>query len=277
MEKILVVIDPLKANRNLLDFAIYISQQTKSAITALFIENAVTDKLVEKDLHGFPVAFTGIQMAKNLLVIKAEIEETLSDFERKCVDRWIPFVVHRDYGRPVDDVVAESRFSDIMLIDAGIELENKSERTPTAFVREILRKSECPVILAPEHPGDIHEIIFCYDGSSNAMHAIRQFTCLFPQFKEKRLVILEVTKNGKKDRQVEKRLTEWAGNHYSDFEHEIMKGTVGQVLFDSVFKKENIFIVMGSFGRSALSAFFKKSAAESLIKMTTQPVFITHA
>ncbi len=276
MEKILVVIDPLKANRNLLEFALYIGHLTKSAITCVFIENAVTDRLVEKDLHGFPVAFTGIETAKNRLVMKAEIEETLSGFERKCADRWIPFVVHRDYGLPVDDVVAESRFSDIMLIDAGIDLEKKSERTPTAFVQEILRKSECPVILAPEHPGDIHEIIFCYDGSPNAMHAIRQFTCLFPQFKEKRLVILEVTKNGIRDRQVEKRLTEWVGNHYIHFQHEIREGTAGQILFDSVFKKENIFIVMGSYGRSALSAFFKKSTAETLIKMTTQPVFIAH-
>ena len=277
MEKILVVIDPLKANKNLLDFALYISRQTKSAITCLFLENVVTDKLVEKDLHGFPVAFTGIETAKNRLIMKAEIEETLSGFERKCADHWIPFVIHRDYGMPVDDIVAESRFSDVVLMDAGIELEKKSERTPTSFVREILRKSECPVILAPEHPGEINEIIFCYDGSPNAMHAIRQFTCLFPQFKEKRLVILEVTKNEKKDRQVEKRLTEWVGNHYTDFEHEIKKGTVSQILFDSVFKKENIFIVMGSFGRSALSAYFKKSTAESLIKMTTQPVFIAHS
>jgi hypothetical protein len=276
MEKILVVIDPLKANRNLLDFALYIGQQTKSAITGIFIENAVTGKPVEKDLHGFPVVFSNNVTAKNRLVIKSEIEEILSDFERKCVDRWIPFVVHRDYGVPIDDVVAESRFADLMLIDAGIEIEKKSEQTPTAFVREILRKSECPVILAPGHPGDIHEIIFCYDGSPNAMHAIRQFTCLFPQYKDKKLVILEVTKDEKGNRQVEKRLREWVGNHYTHFQHEIRKGAVRQILFDSVFKKENIFIVMGSFGRSALSAFFKKATAESLIKLTTQPVFIAH-
>jgi nucleotide-binding universal stress UspA family protein len=276
MGKILVVIDPVKANRNTLDFALYIGQQTKSAITGLFIENA-DPRLVERDLHGFPVAFTEKNIAKNRLVIKAEIEQTLSDFEMKCADRRIPFVVHRDYGIPVDEVLAESRFADLLLIDAGTELEKKSERAPTDFVNEILRKSECPVVLAPEHPGEINEIIFCYDGSRNAMHAIRQFTCLFPQFKDKKLVILEVKKDGKGDLQKEKRLTEWMGNHYPHFQHEIRTGTVRQILFDSVFKKENIFIVMGSFGRTALSAFFKKATAESLIKITTQPVFIAHS
>jgi nucleotide-binding universal stress UspA family protein len=276
MEKMLVVIDPLKVNRNLLDFALDIGQQTKSAITGLFMERAFSDKLVEKDLHGFPVAFTENKTAKYRLSIKAEIEETLSDFERKCMDRRIPFVVHRDFGVPVDDVVAESRFADLMLIDAGNEPYKTSENTPTAFVREILRKSECPVILAPAHPGDIHEIIFCYDGSRNAMQAIRRFSNLFPQYKDKKLIILEVLKDEKEDRQADKRLKEWVGNHYCHFQHEIRKGTVRQILFDSVFKKENIFIVMGSFGRSALSILFKKATAESLIKLTTQPVFIAH-
>jgi hypothetical protein len=276
MEKILVVIDPLNANRNLLEFALYIGQLTKSAITGLFIEDAVTGRPVEKDLHGFPVAFTETATVKNRLVMKAEIEEILSDFEKKCVDRWIPFVVHRDFGVPVEDVVSESKFADLMLIDAGVEIEKKTGGAPTAFVREILRKSECPVILAPEHTGEIHEIIFCYDGSPNAMHAIRQFTCLFPQFKDKKLVILEITKDGKGDRQSEKRLKEWVGNHYMYFHHELRSGAVRQILFDRVFKKENIFIVMGSFGRSAISAFFKKATAESLIRITTQPVFIAH-
>jgi hypothetical protein len=277
MEKILVIIDPLKTNRNLLDFALYVAQLTRSAITGLFIERAVSDRLMEKDLHGFPISFTENETVKNRLAIKAEIEEILSEFERKCVDRWIPFVVHRDYGVPIDDVVAESRFADLMLIDAGIEPEEKSERTPTAFVREILRKSECAVILAPVHRVDIHEIIFCYDGSRNAMHAIRQFTCFFPQFKDKKLIILEVTKDGKGDRQAEKRFIEWVGNHYTQFQHKKKNGIIRQILFDSIFKKENIIIVMGSFGRNALSVFLKKETAEPLVKMTTQPVFVAHS
>ena len=276
MEKILVIIDPLKPNGHMLDFALYIAEKTRSAITALIMETAFSGKLVEKDLHGFPVAFAENTTAINRLAIKAGIEETLSGFERKCVDRHIPFIVHRDYGLPVEDIMDESRFADFMLIDAGMEPDKDSEHTPTSFVREILRKSECPVILAPEHPGEIHEIIFCYDGTSNAMHAIKQFTCLFPQFKDKKLVILEVTKEGKEDRQAEKRLKEWVGNHYTHFQHEIKTGTVRQILFDSVFKKENIFIVMGSFGRSAMSIVFRKATAESLIKITTQPVFIAH-
>ncbi|HEY2349598.1 MAG TPA: universal stress protein [Puia sp.] len=276
MEKILVVIDPLHSNKNLLDFALFIAQQTRVTITALFMETAFSGNLMERDLHGFPVAFAENKTAKNRLAIKAEMEETLAVFGRKCLDRSIPFVVHRDYGLPVDDIIAESRFADLMLIDAGVEFEKKSKQAPTGLVREILRKSECPVILSPTSVADIHEIIFCYDESPNAMHAIRQFTSLFPRFKDKKLVILEVTKDGKADRQAEKRLNEWVGNHYAHFQHVIRSGMVRQILFDSMFRKENIFIVMGSFGRSALSGFLKKATAEPLIKITTQPVFIAH-
>ena len=109
------------------------------------------------------------------------------------------------------------------------------------------------------------------------MYAIRWFSCLFPQYKDKKLIILEAINDGKENRQADKRLKEWAGNHYAHFQHEKKTGTIKQILIDHVFKKENIFIVMGSFGRSTLSVLFKKPTAEFLIKLTTQPVFIAHS
>jgi len=46
--------------------------------------------------------------------------------------------------------------------------------------------------------------------------------------------------------------------------------------FDYLFKRKNMFLVMGAYGRNALSQFFKRSHADLLIETVTQPIFIAH-
>jgi nucleotide-binding universal stress UspA family protein len=40
--------------------------------------------------------------------------------------------------------------------------------------------------------------------------------------------------------------------------------------------KKNKLIVMGAYGRSMLSSFFKRSSADALIRILDLPIFITH-
>jgi hypothetical protein len=57
---------------------------------------------------------------------------------------------------------------------------------------------------------------------------------------------------------------------------EALKGETGTKLFDFLFKRKNMFLVMGAYGRNALSQFFKRSHADLLIKTVSQPIFIAH-
>jgi hypothetical protein len=92
----------------------------------------------------------------------------------------------------------------------------------------------------------------------------------------KKLTILEVRGNNEKETSAQSLLAEWLQSHYHDFQFEIFNGNVDNILFDYLFKRKNTFIVMGAYGRSALSTFLKKSTAGHLIRMTSQPVFISH-
>jgi nucleotide-binding universal stress UspA family protein len=40
--------------------------------------------------------------------------------------------------------------------------------------------------------------------------------------------------------------------------------------------KQDVVVVMGAYGRSYVSGFFKKSSADPLIKKIDLPIFITH-
>ena len=69
---------------------------------------------------------------------------------------------------------------------------------------------------------------------------------------------------------------EWLKEHYTDLHFEAQKGKTDTILFDYLFKRKNMFLIMGAYGRNVLSQFFKRSYADLLIKTVTQPIFIAH-
>lgn len=276
MEKILAAMNPLDPNKKIMDFALYLARLTKSRITGIFLEKTLAGKLVQRDLHGFPIAFADSEAARNKMADSARVEEAISNFKKVCSDSGVLFEIHRDHGMPIEDVIAESRFSDMLIVDAAMTFNQNSEETPIRFVEDIIKESQCPVIVAPEEFDKLDEIVFCYNGAFDSIFAIKQFTHLFPQLENKRLIILEVIENKKSRNQEDTLFTDWLRNHYSNFKYEIINGQVNLMLFDFLFKRKNIIIVMGAYGRDALSTFFKKSTAEPLIKIITQPIFISH-
>ena len=177
---------------------------------------------------------------------------------------------------PARELIEESRFADVLVVDTEISFNKRYDATPTEFVRDILEKAECPVIIASESFEAIDEIIFTYNGSAASVFAIKQFTYLFPQLHNKKTSVIQFNEAGKWQDPDKYKFKEWLKEHYTNFHFEALKGKADTILFDYLFKRKNMFLVMGAYGRNALSQFFKSSQAYILIKTLTQPIFITH-
>jgi hypothetical protein len=99
---------------------------------------------------------------------------------------------------------------------------------------------------------------------------------MFPELIGKKLTLVQVSESGEWNNENKHPLKEWLQNHYADFVFETLVGDPDTRLFDYLFKKKNIMVVMGSYGRNTASRFFKHSRADLLIKTVTQPIFISH-
>lgn len=278
MEKILLAIDAVNPDKNTLDFACYLGRLTKSKVTGVFLENfAAEENPVLKKIHG--MAYVDWEVDEESEKHKAKmdlVEKNIYFFKEGCTNREVRYSVHRDRGVPVRELIEESRFADVLVVDAETSFNKRYEGSPTEFVRDILKKAECPVIIAPESIEAIDEIIFTYNGSFSSVFAIKQFTYLFPQFNNKKVSIIQVNETGEWQDPDKYKFNEWLKEHYTNLHFEALKGEIDTGLFDYVFKRRNIFLVMGAYGRTALSQFFKRSHADLLIKTVSQPIFITH-
>jgi hypothetical protein len=278
MEKILLAINGINVNRNALEFACYLARLTKSKIIGVFLENLVADENpVLKQMHGLRYLDWEVDEKSDEYTSKMElIERNISIFKEGCINREVRFGFHRDRGVPAQELIEESRFADVIIADSETSFNKRYEGVPTEFVRDILKKTECPVIIAPENFDAVDEIIFTYNGSASSVFAIKQFTYLFPQLNDKRVNIVQANKKGQWEDSHRYKFKEWLKDHYTHLHFEAIKGETDTELFDYAFGKENIFLVMGAYGRNSLSRFFKRSHADVLMQTVTQPIFITH-
>jgi hypothetical protein len=278
MEKILLAIDGINMNTPALDFACYLGRLTNSKITGVFLENLVAEERpILKSMQGVKYLEWEIdENSEEYQVKKKIIEKNISFFKEACEKRAVNCNIHRDRGVPAREMIQESRFADMLVIDAATSFNKRYEGSPTEFVKEILKEAECPVIIAPESYDGIDEIIFTYNRSKSSVFAIKQFTSLFPKLKDKKVTIIQVNEKGVWADQDKYNFKEWLQNHYSSVDFETLKGDTDTELLGCLLKRRNVFVVMGAYGRTAVSQFFQHSRADILIKTISQPIFISH-
>jgi hypothetical protein len=278
MENILIALDATNIDMPALDFACYLGRLTRSKITGVFLENLVADeKPAFKRMHG--VTFVDWQVDETDPAFKEKkelIENNIALFTAACEKRGVQSSIHRDERMPASEIIAESRFADLLVVDAATSFKKVFEGSPTHFVKDILKDAECPVIIAPESFEGVDEIVFTYDGSASSIFAMKQFTYLFTELDDKKVTVFHVNENGEWNADEKRRISRWLQNHYSVIGFQTPEGDASYEMLAYLLRKKNVFIVMGAYGRTAFSRYFKHSHADILLKTITQPIFIAH-
>jgi hypothetical protein len=276
MEKILYVTDAVKLDMQCLDFTCFLCNLTHSKLTGIFLENVEMETRSKATLQATAVAST--IPGATVKELKANYcDDNIRHFKNACGQKGVNCKVHRDRGVPLAEVITESRYADLIVIDVATSFASEREVIPTKFVKDTLAAAECPVVIAPYSFEGIDEIIFAYDGSRSSVFAIKQFTYLFPELHDRKACILSVAAPGKNAISDQYKLKEWLQVHYTNTDILVLEDEhVRMKLLEYLLGKEKVFIVMGAFGRSMLSSFFAPSHATPVVKLVIQPVFITH-
>jgi nucleotide-binding universal stress UspA family protein len=278
MQKILVGINGLDLNLESIEFACYLTRLTNSKLTAIFLENLVeNERLVLTAAYG--TTYPDWQVNPEAPAYKEKvmkIQENIKLFKEFCESKAVRYDIHRDFGIPRNEMINETRFADLLVLPANISFTKEIQAAPSDFIKDVLADAECPVVVVPDKFEGINEIVFTYDGSRSSAFAIRQFSNLFPHLSNKKVTVLQINKKGEIPLDEKNNIREWLGYHFLTVEFDTLTGEPEDLLLTYLLSKRNVFIVMGAFGRNALSMYFRHSHAESIIERVTQPVFIAH-
>lgn len=268
----MLVVDTHKPDTASIKFACNMAAAEGGSLTGLFVEN-----LYERHPEPSAIYFQTTPEKGNIEVLVMDTDQAVKLFVRECALHNVKAETCLDKGEPIQQVIFESRFADLLIADPKMSYYGAEDGLPSRFVKQILAGAECPILLAPDEYTGTDVVVFCYDGSASAVFAMKQFTYLLPQFRSKKAVLLEVNKPGKEEfGEDHRRLMRWLQAHYSAVNFQTLKGFAKDELFAYFFMKTNALAVMGAYGRSQLSSFFKHSTANVLIRTVDLPLFITH-
>lgn len=269
MEKIVLVLNAEQINMGTIDFACFLARLSNSTLTGFFVENILD--------YSEPVLAGETEDSMLTRPTRKEIcAHKIADFQTACTNRGVRFSTLWKTGDALKEIVAESRFADMLVIDPELSFANKLEPAPTSFVKSLLPKTECPVMIAPYSFEEIDEIVFAYDAARPSVYAIKLFSYLFPQLSDKKITVLHVAESEDRFVTDKDRLLELMQMHYNKIGFKMLIGKPADELFGYLIGRKNAMVVMGAFGRTMLSGWFKASTAETVIKATNLPVFIAH-
>jgi len=277
MKKILIALDSSSLDENLLTFGVYLGRLTRSKITGVFLENqrAYGRPVIRNRYEGTYLGWEVDEQSKEWQEKMRLLEQQIQQFKAFYNNHGIEAVIRRDAGLPVREMIGETRYADLLVLDAETSFRQHWEKLPTGFVEEILSKSECPVVIAPGHFEGVEEIVFAWEDGPAAAFAMKSFTYLFPQLSDKKVIVVTAGPD-MPAAEAKNNLQEWLNDHYATVEWEDLEGDADTALFGYLLKKKKAFLVFGAYGRSTLSRFFRHSHAEKVIKTVAQPIFIAH-
>jgi len=219
---------------------------------------------------------TSCSVENNINVIKENCcKDNIEQFQEACARRGINSTVHRDRGLPLQEIITESRYADLLLIDAETSFSADKESVPTDFVKAVLIGAECPVVVLPPSFDGIEQLVFTYDGRPSSVHAMKQFTYLFPELRQQPVVVISIN-DEEMNPEERYKMKEWLHMHYKEVDFVTSYGSVKPGLLELLLQRSRAFIVMGAYGRSMISNLLRPSHATPVLKMVSQPVFIAH-
>ena len=175
MKKILLVLDARRPETGAIEWGCRLAALTQSHLTGLLIENLFDREAaeeMEESLDLQPAEQPGEET-----VLKTATDRAIKQFVSECAFHQVKADVYLDKGEPIQELLAESRFADLLIMSPKLDFSRHRDEghLPSHFTKEILALAECPVLLVPEKYTPVEEIVFCYDGSASAAFAKYRF------------------------------------------------------------------------------------------------------
>lgn len=273
MKKLIIALDGQHFPKGAFELVKAINEESRILLAGVFLSPVDYSKLLAY------TGMEGISMMPDWLMKNEDdvlVSRNISLYKDACTAAGIEYRVHNDTAfTAISSLIEETRFADALLISSDLFYENVSKEQPNFYLEEVLKKSECPVFLVPEHYTAPEQVVLTYDGSESSIFAIKQFAYIFPELAKKETILLSISQH-EDDMPDDGMAVELISRHFPNLQIQSLPLKHKKDFAEWMQDKPDSFIVMGSFSRSFFSQLFKKSFASDVISNIKMPLFISH-
>lgn len=278
MKKVIVAFDGLKFSESAKEYAIQIAKQGAVHLVGVFLDDFTYHSYKVYDL----IRSEGEHFEPKQRRLEQKDAETRAlaakDFEKACSNAGLQFSLHHDRGIAMQELLHESIYADLLVIDFTETLTHYNEKLPTRFIRDLLADVQCPVLAVPHIYKPIDKLILLYDGEPSSVHAAKMFSYTLCSFKENAVEVVCVNPSKQSLHLPDNRLMkEFMKRHFPRATFTVLQGQP-EAQIESYLRNQTdaTLVVLGAYDRGMVSRWFRASMADVLMKDMKLPLFIAH-
>ena len=278
MKKFIAVFDGFKMSESALEYAIQLSKLANAHLVGVFIEDFLYHSY--NIYHVLETSEKAKELIKELnKEDQKKRDEVALKFQKACEKANLNFSIHRDKGLALQELLHESIFADLIIINEHDDFKRNSGESPTPFMKEFLRDVQCPVLVVPNIVRAIDKVVLLYDGGPSSVYAIKSFSYIFDNVLNVPIEIFTINDQFMEKKRLpdNKLMREFIKRHFHSVTYTVKKGNITKEII-AHFQNfgENVLIVLGAYRRSDFSRKFKTSMADILMRELGTLLFIAH-
>ena len=279
MKKIIAAIDGLKLSDSAVHYAVYLARETNAHLVGVFLDDITYHNY---KIYELVSKSGGVDEEKHRRMERADQrtrDEAVNHFTKACREVGLNYSIHHDKSIALHELLHESIYADLLVIENKETLTHYEETIPTRFIRDLLSEVQCPALIVPKKYKPLDKLILLYDGQPSSVHAIRTFSYLFPELKYLKTEVLSVMESGKNRHVPDNRLMkEFMKRHFPQAYYTVLNGYASTEIPKNLkAQNDNIMVVLGAYERSRVSRWFRESMADILMEQIDAPLFIAHS
>ena len=278
MKKIITALDGFNLSQSAIDYTVYIARYCKAHIVGVFLDDMIYHSYGLSELvdAGGSISEKRMKMLNNQ--DKETRDESVRIFQNACEKAGLEFSIHRDRDVAQQELLHESIYADLLIINSKEKFGRHEQESPTYFLRELLTDVQCPVLVVPPTYHPLQKLVMLYDGEPSSVYAIKIFNYLLSDLKFLQTEVVSVKKEDETLRLPDNRLMkEFMKRHLPQADYIVLKGDAEELIIDHLDElHQNALVVLGAYRRSRVSRWFKESMADQLLKKLKLPLFIAY-
>lgn len=277
MKKIIVALDGLKLAKSAVQYAVAIAARQHAHLVGIFLDDVTYHSYKIYELTGPE----GVVEEKRAVLEEGDIEkraQAVEQFKAACDNASVNYSVHHDRNIAIQELLHESIYADLLIIESHETLTHYAENPPTRFVRELLESVQCPVLVVPGQYKPIQKVSILYDGEPSSVFATRMFCYVLGDPGIEETEVVTVNKPSHSSHVPDNRLMkEFMKRHLPTARYTVLKGDPEtEILRHLRTYGGNTLLVLGAYRRGMVSRWFRPSMADLLMTEVKMPLFIAH-
>ena len=169
MRKIIAVIDGLKYSESVTNCAISLAQQSSSQLMGVFLEEFTYQS------YNFYQAIGDDRVLMEAREMKLEQDQqarnfSRASFQKACEQAGVSYSIHHERHITIRELLHESVYADLLIIDRKETLSHFAETIPTNFIRDLLSEIQCSVLIVPTNYRPVDKLVLLYDGQPASVY-----------------------------------------------------------------------------------------------------------